>query len=336
MAEINLPFMQGGVTYNLYKMPKKFVIKGNLNLSGLGLTELPDLSDVIVEGDFCCNNNRLTSLKGAPKGIGGDFMCLGNQLTSLAEISQMRKTAKIYCEDSLAQKYGYNKGEFTAQKLYDNPIYIKERAEKIEQNQEINVGKLLTSARRRVFNKIRNNWGKLLVGGVAVTTLQMCEMSPQEKDEFKQNYTELRAQENRAVKRTYHQNAFLHWNKEYNDYMKEKGLSFEEPFSEERISKGRLRTRFAITDKEGTEVGWVEKLERRGKTLNIDIFAFNDKNGNADLLEFVKKADYTREEEWSLLMQPGEKIKNALERKYELVSMKMFHPFLSRQCEQNI
>jgi hypothetical protein len=80
--------------------------KGNLSLSDLKLTKLPDiLKDITVGGSFYCtfNNltslencpssvgenfsctcNLLTSLKGAPKTVGGFFDCRGNNLTSLA------------------------------------------------------------------------------------------------------------------------------------------------------------------------------------------------------------------------------------------------------------
>ena len=58
-------------------------INGYLNLSYLNLTELPDLSDIIIKGDFYCNNNQLTSLNGCPTEIGGYFCCFNNKLTSL-------------------------------------------------------------------------------------------------------------------------------------------------------------------------------------------------------------------------------------------------------------
>lgn len=85
MVELNesFDFEQDGKVYNLYNLPDGFVIKGNLRLIGLGLTELPDLSKVRVEGDFVCRHNKLTSLKGSPKEVKGDFDCQNNQLTSL-------------------------------------------------------------------------------------------------------------------------------------------------------------------------------------------------------------------------------------------------------------
>jgi len=46
------------------------------------LTKLP-LRFNKVSGDFYCDNNQFTSLKGAPKKVGGNFSCTRNQLTSL-------------------------------------------------------------------------------------------------------------------------------------------------------------------------------------------------------------------------------------------------------------
>lgn len=47
------------------------------------LTALPDFTSVIVEGDFVCGDNELTSLKGAPKTVTGNFYCHSNKLASL-------------------------------------------------------------------------------------------------------------------------------------------------------------------------------------------------------------------------------------------------------------
>ena len=58
--------------------------KGNLNLSYMNLTVLPEiLKNVSVDGDFDCSNNKLTSLEGSPISIGGTFNCTNNKLTSL-------------------------------------------------------------------------------------------------------------------------------------------------------------------------------------------------------------------------------------------------------------
>ena len=58
--------------------------KGDLHLSDLKLTVLPDvLKDITVGGNFFCGSNELTSLEGAPKSVGGTFGCSYNKLTSL-------------------------------------------------------------------------------------------------------------------------------------------------------------------------------------------------------------------------------------------------------------
>jgi hypothetical protein len=58
--------------------------KGDLNLSGMNLTKLPDiLKNVTVGRNFFCSNNKLTSLQGAPTDVGGSFDCSYNDLTTL-------------------------------------------------------------------------------------------------------------------------------------------------------------------------------------------------------------------------------------------------------------
>jgi len=59
------------------------LVEGSIDLAGNGLTQLPELSSVILTGNFLCYNNQLTSLKGAPQSVGGNFYCDNNQLTSL-------------------------------------------------------------------------------------------------------------------------------------------------------------------------------------------------------------------------------------------------------------
>jgi len=67
---------------------REYVIKGDLDLSRMNLTELPDLSNVIIEGSFSCAGNQLTTLKGAPKKVGGNFVCSDNELFSLEGATQ--------------------------------------------------------------------------------------------------------------------------------------------------------------------------------------------------------------------------------------------------------
>ena len=100
--------------------------KGDLSLSGLNLTVLPDiLKNVSIGGDFhcgfnnltslenCpssvdetfgCGNNNLTSLEGSPSSVGGSFICGGNNLTSL------EGAPKYVGEDFMCR---FNPGKFT-------------------------------------------------------------------------------------------------------------------------------------------------------------------------------------------------------------------------------
>ena len=74
---------QDGEYYSILHLPRNFVLRGDLDLSSMGLTELPDMSTVTILGNFTCSRNQLTSLTGAPENVGGDFACSYNQLTSL-------------------------------------------------------------------------------------------------------------------------------------------------------------------------------------------------------------------------------------------------------------
>ena len=75
------------------------IIEGDVDLSNLHLTELPDLSDVIVTGDFWCFGNQLTSLAGSPKEVEGCFCCQFNNLTSLKGAPQ-KVYGSFYCNDN--------------------------------------------------------------------------------------------------------------------------------------------------------------------------------------------------------------------------------------------
>jgi len=100
-------FTIDGEQYSLEEIKKKWpdgvVVKGDLNLSGLGLTKLPFKIKSVGGNFYCCNNNmaslqdgpeevggdfncfesNLLSLEGAPKSVGGSFICSYNNLTSL-------------------------------------------------------------------------------------------------------------------------------------------------------------------------------------------------------------------------------------------------------------
>lgn len=56
---------------------------GDFNCMSQGLKGFKGVKFGRVSNNFCCDNNLLTSLVGAPKSVGGYFSCMNNQLTSL-------------------------------------------------------------------------------------------------------------------------------------------------------------------------------------------------------------------------------------------------------------
>jgi len=71
------------LNYHLYKLPFKFgKIDGDFFCDNNKLTNLKGCPK-IVNGDFTCGGNRLTSLKGSPEEVNGYFSCNTNKLTSL-------------------------------------------------------------------------------------------------------------------------------------------------------------------------------------------------------------------------------------------------------------
>ena len=61
---------------DLTKLPKRMIIKGDIDWSRRDFEKLPDLSESIVYGSFDCHGcKNLTSLEGAPNVVGGDFDC---------------------------------------------------------------------------------------------------------------------------------------------------------------------------------------------------------------------------------------------------------------------
>lgn len=57
-------------------------VNGNVNIEQKNLHQIP-VQFNIVKGNFSCNANKLTSLKGAPIEVYGDFDCYHNNLENL-------------------------------------------------------------------------------------------------------------------------------------------------------------------------------------------------------------------------------------------------------------
>lgn len=90
---------QDGQVYDLYHLPKNFVIKGDVYLAESDFMQsgrLPDMSSVIVLGDFDCSECELTSLKGAPKEVHGNFRCAHNHLKNFVGAPKIVKGDIFY------------------------------------------------------------------------------------------------------------------------------------------------------------------------------------------------------------------------------------------------
>jgi len=58
-------------------------VEGDFSCVGQGLTDFKGVRFGFVSGSFHCTSNNLTTLDGAPLGVGGDFSCSENLLTTL-------------------------------------------------------------------------------------------------------------------------------------------------------------------------------------------------------------------------------------------------------------
>jgi len=57
-------------------------VNENVHIEGLYLTEIPLMFNKVL-GDFYCDSNELTTLKGSPSWVGGNFDCSNNKIKSL-------------------------------------------------------------------------------------------------------------------------------------------------------------------------------------------------------------------------------------------------------------
>jgi len=74
---------QDGKMYDVFDLPKNFVANHTINLSGMDLNKLPDMSTVTIYGDFWCPTNNLFDAVGAPGVVYGHCKFSGNPLQSL-------------------------------------------------------------------------------------------------------------------------------------------------------------------------------------------------------------------------------------------------------------
>lgn len=86
-----------------------------VNLWGRGLTEIP-IQFGVVDGNFDCGNNKLTSLKGVPYRVNGNFECGKNKLTSL-HYAPSHVSYNFYCLDNSLVDFCYSQLHFEGEFL---------------------------------------------------------------------------------------------------------------------------------------------------------------------------------------------------------------------------
>ena len=80
-------------------------VDGSVDISNKRLTKIP-FNFRNVSGDFWCNSNQLSSLKGAPNNVGGEFDCSDNRLTSLESAPNSVGGNFICCDNQLTSLEG--------------------------------------------------------------------------------------------------------------------------------------------------------------------------------------------------------------------------------------
>ena len=103
MIEINNGIIENDLTITkdvlnefLDKLSEIKQINGFLYLSHLNLNELPNLSNITINGNFTCSDNKLTTLKNCPNKVNGGFFCHNNCLNSLKFFPQ-ELNGGFYC-----------------------------------------------------------------------------------------------------------------------------------------------------------------------------------------------------------------------------------------------
>ena len=76
-----------GINYYTIHEDSVVDVDGDVDISNQQLKFIP-VQFGVVTGDFFCQHNKLTSLKGAPQKVGGNFWCYSNTLGSLKGASQ--------------------------------------------------------------------------------------------------------------------------------------------------------------------------------------------------------------------------------------------------------
>ena len=151
--------------YDIFKLPKnkRLVREGNLDLSEIELTELPDLSNVIIKGNFIFCRNRISSFKGCPSKIGGRLICFMNNLSSwqyaplkigggidcscneFTSLLGVPKCSEILCDNEISRRYGSNSyNQISYSQLIKSDVYKEEKKQ----------SELISHEKNKIYHKI--------------------------------------------------------------------------------------------------------------------------------------------------------------------------------------
>lgn len=90
---------QNGILYDIFDLPKNFVLNHSLDLCGMEMEALPDMSTVTIDSDFLCASNKLPDLTSAPYIVKYEVKCSGNPLKSLRGMPR-KIGGKIYLSNT--------------------------------------------------------------------------------------------------------------------------------------------------------------------------------------------------------------------------------------------
>ena len=97
---------QDGVLYDVFNLPNNFVLNDAMDLCGMGLDKLPEMSTITVSSNFVCATNNLSDLTGAPHTVAGDCQFSGNPLVSLRGMPH-KISGKIYLSGTQLTEKSY-------------------------------------------------------------------------------------------------------------------------------------------------------------------------------------------------------------------------------------
>lgn len=98
------------------------IIHEDLNISGMKLTELPDLSQYIVNGDFVCQDNYIRNLKGCPKIVKGDFAVQSCRIQTLEGFPKFVGGSILLNHNQLTSLDGLPETTFGRLNVYNNKL----------------------------------------------------------------------------------------------------------------------------------------------------------------------------------------------------------------------